>query len=78
MKKADDKRRNDMSATGNATEQQSGSAPVEYQVMTPDSIEGLSQPFATLAGAQRALEKIRTLHPGAYIASVRGSPADRR
>lgn len=53
------------------------SAPVEYQVTTAHGDAGISQPFASLAGAQRALEKVRHLYPDAFISTVRGTTTDR-
>lgn len=43
---------------------------VAYQVTTPHGDGGISQPFETLAGAQRALEKIRQLYPDAFITTL--------
>lgn len=64
-------------SAGRSAAKSAASAPVEYQIATPNGIEAISQPFATLAGAKRALAKIRLLHPDAYITSMRGGPADR-
>jgi hypothetical protein len=43
-----------------------------YQIVTLQSSTGISQVFATLAGADRALPAVRQVYPDAYITQVSG------
>ncbi len=47
-------------------------APCGYQIMTMHGTTGVSQAFATLAGAQRALPTVRQVYPDAFITELSG------
>jgi hypothetical protein len=49
-----------------------------YQIVTLQSSAGISQVFATLAGADRALPAVRQVYPDAYITQVSGFDVHRK
>lgn len=49
-----------------------------YQIVTLQSSAGISQVFATLAGADRALPAVRQVYPDAYITQVSGFDVRRK
>lgn len=53
-------------------------APGGYQIVTLQSSTGISQVFATLAGADRALPAVRQVYPDAYITQVSGFDVRRK